>query len=266
VRRIASLWILALAPLALAPALRGDWLVTRDGARIETRGPWKVEGRRVLFTQPNGTLSVIRAEEIDLERSALETQRALAAAASATAAAPAARPEPVMRLTERDLPPVPDAGAEEPEGAASAPDASAVSAGLEVISWDRAESPNGDGVELIGTVRNSGTANVTSPTLVVTLYDAEGKLVATAEGRVNAPAIPVGKTANFRAVFPGIVDFAAARFDAQGRAFATFPPGEGEEAGAGEGATAAVETAEPDEGEAAPVAEESVAEEPPPVD
>ena len=32
--------------------------MTRDGARIETKGAWKVDGRRVLFTLPNGTLSI----------------------------------------------------------------------------------------------------------------------------------------------------------------------------------------------------------------
>ena len=52
-----------LAVLSTAGPLQADWLVTRDGARIETKGAWKVDGRRVLFTVPNGTLSMIRTDE-----------------------------------------------------------------------------------------------------------------------------------------------------------------------------------------------------------
>ena len=50
----------ALAVGFTAGAAHADWLVTRDGARIETKGAWKVDGRRVVFTMPNGTLSALR--------------------------------------------------------------------------------------------------------------------------------------------------------------------------------------------------------------
>ena len=64
-----------LLPLALglglgAPAADADRLVTRDGAVIETRGPWRVEGRLVIFRLPDGTLSSIRLVDADLEGSA----------------------------------------------------------------------------------------------------------------------------------------------------------------------------------------------------
>ena len=85
--RLRSPWLLVAAALAAAPAA-ADWLVMKDGGRIETKGPWSVEGRRVLFTQPNGTLSVLRAEEVDLDQSAAVT------AAEVEAARKAAEPEP----------------------------------------------------------------------------------------------------------------------------------------------------------------------------
>lgn len=220
--------------LGTAPAA-ADWLVTREGGRIETKGPWKVAGRQVLFTQPNGTLSSIRTDLVDLDLSAAESQRAREAAARVPE--PAKRPEPILRLTEKDLPPVPAA----PEGAAEPAPAKSdqpVNSGLEVTQWERAETQSGEGTEIFGSVKNAGNANVTSPTLIVTLYDADGRLIATAEGRVNAAAIPPGQTASFRAVFPGVDDFAAARFDAQGTPFAT-RAGAGGEAASEEGVDAA---------------------------
>ncbi len=222
-----SLAVLVLITFA-APPLSADWLVTRDGARIETKGGWSVEGRRILFTQPNGTLASIRTDEVDLDRSAVETARIEEAAAEA-AVLPVPR-EPVLRLTEKDHPPV--RLSPEDESAPEAEEGSdSVKTGLEVISWDRTDAPSGDGIEILGTIRNSGGSNVTSPSLVVALYDSEGALIATAEGAVNAPAIPTGKTANFRAVFTGVTDFAAAKFDAQGTPFAVRTDREATEAG-----------------------------------
>lgn len=234
-RKLSRPQVLLLAALLGAAPAAADWLVTREGGRIETKGPWKVEGRQVLFTQPNGTLSSIRADLVDLDLSAAESQREREAAARVPE--PAKRPEPILRLTEKDLPPVPEAQ----EGAAEPPRAKSdqpVSSGLEVTQWERAETQSGEGTEIFGSVKNVGNANVTSPTLIVTLYDADGRLIATAEGRVNAAAVPPGQTASFRAVFPGVDDFAAARFDAQGTPFAT-RKGEGGQAGSesGEAAT-----------------------------
>lgn len=243
--------LLLAALLAAAPA-GADWLITRDGARIETKGPFQVEGRRILFTQPNGTLASIRADQVDLDRSAVETQRAREAAVAAPAPAP--KPAPVLRLTDKDLPPVQPVEEEAKPAAGKA--GNAVSTGLDVAHWERAATSSGDGLEIFGTVKNGGTANVTSPTLMVTLYDSDGRLIATAEGRVNAPAVPPGQTANFRAVFPGVDDFSAARFDAQGTPFASRPAGE--EGEAVEGAEAAPAAA----GEEAPAVDEPLSPEP----
>lgn len=58
-------WILALA--IMSPAVHADWLVTQDDSRLETQGEWRVEGRRVIFTLANGTLSAMRLSEVDLK-------------------------------------------------------------------------------------------------------------------------------------------------------------------------------------------------------
>ena len=211
------LLLLAAAALVAAPAA-ADWLVTRDGGKIETKGPWKVDGRRVIFTAPNGTLSALRADDVDLERSAAETEQAKVAAV-----APPPEPEkrePVLRLTEKDLPPVQLAPEANGEGNAAA---NAETSPLEVVSWERTENPGGEGIEIFGTIRNSGVKAVTSPTMILTIYDEDGGLLATAEGTINAGAIPVGRTANFRAAFPGVVDFTDVRFDVRGNIYATAP-------------------------------------------
>jgi len=258
--------LLILAALVAAAPAAADWLVTRDGGRIETKGAWKVAGRQVLFNQPNGTLSSIRLDQVDLDQSATETRRALEAE-NAPPAAPPKKPEPILRLTDKDLPPVRESEEESAEAGGDKAEKK-LSSGLEVGSWERATSPGGDGIEIFGSVKNSGTSNVTSPTLMVTLYDSEGRLIATSEGRINAAAVPPGQTANFRAVFPGVDDFAAARFDAQGTPFATRTSDAAEDGEAGEVAPAPEDSGAPP-AEEAPVAEpdeadSSDAAEPPP--
>lgn len=207
-------WLVA---AALAAPAGADWLVTRDGDKIETKGPWKVDGRRVLFTQPNGTLSSVRTDDVDLDRSSIETARARELAT--TPPAPEPKREPVLRLTEKDLPPVRDL--DEPESATAAKPGDATASGLEVISWEKTDMQVGDGIEIFGTLRNSGTATITSPTMLVMLYDEDGGLLATNEGTINAGVLQVGRSANFRVAFPGIPDFAAVKFDVQGRGFRT---------------------------------------------
>src|SRR5690606_37601777 len=155
-----------LALPAVTPEARADWLVTREGARLETKGPWTVRGKLVVFTLPDGTLSSVRLDQVDLEASRRaeeelrqERQRA---------AAPAEKPKrkSVVSLTDRDFkkagPLVDPAAAAGEEGqtasASSAPAAGgAAASGLEVVDWERAEATDGlAGVRLLGKVRNGG--------------------------------------------------------------------------------------------------------------
>ena len=98
--------VAALALALLVPTLAtADWLVTEDGARVETEGPWRVEGRRVIFELPNGTLSALRLDEVDLDASAEATARAKAPPPTpADVAASRPLPEPVLVLTDKDIP------------------------------------------------------------------------------------------------------------------------------------------------------------------
>jgi len=217
----------AAAFLATVSPLAADWLVMRDGSRVETKGPWRVDGKRVLFDLPNGTLSMIRADQVDLDRSATATAEARNASVEAKTV-PAPKKEPVLVLTEKDIPPstpAPIEGEAKKEGAAD-PTGST----LEVISWEKTDTPDGSGVEIFGTIRNNSANMVVSPSVLITVYDADGGLLATSNGQVNSPQIPAGKTANFRVSFAGLIDFASAKFDAQGRGFKQRKEGEEGEA------------------------------------
>ena len=128
----------------------------------------------------------------------------------------------VLVLTEKEIPPSPGAG-EEGEAAAATGAEAAPGADLSVASWEKIQNATNDGVELFGTIRNSGRNNVTSPSVMVMIYGQDGGLLATNEGTINAGMIAPGQSANFRVAFPGVPDFASVKFDVQGRGFRTRP-------------------------------------------
>ena len=209
----------ALLMVVVARAAAGDWLVTRDGARVETKGPWVVKGRLITFTAlPSGNLSSLRASEVDLQASAEATRAALAPPAPAPAAPAEERKKPVLVWTDADVahvgeeqlapPPVDPTGAEAAAGAAAKPSPSLVVAG-----WDRTYSEAEQGVIVSGTVRNIGKAMEGGIQLTVRVFDDQGALVGVGAGPLSSSTLMPGKSAEFRAVFPGIFVVAAATFD-----------------------------------------------------
>jgi hypothetical protein len=50
-------------------AEEGFWLTRIDGVRIELSEPWKIDGRRVIYTSSRGVLASMRLEDVDLEAS-----------------------------------------------------------------------------------------------------------------------------------------------------------------------------------------------------
>lgn len=97
----------ALMMVAGAGIARGDVLVTHEGERITTQGPWTVKGRQIVFTGVTGTLSAVRLSEIDLEASEIATREANApppAPEEAPAAPVRERRAPVLTITDADIP------------------------------------------------------------------------------------------------------------------------------------------------------------------
>ncbi|HSM13696.1 MAG TPA: glutaredoxin family protein, partial [Thermoanaerobaculia bacterium] len=83
-----------------AGAAGAEWLVLRDGGRLEIVGAPRVEGRRVLFTLPGGQLGALRAELVDLAATDVANRPPVPASAPAPAAPGRAA---VLRLTDADV-------------------------------------------------------------------------------------------------------------------------------------------------------------------
>lgn len=195
--------VFALISLMAVPCA-AEWLVTRDGARIEIKGPWKVEGRRVIFTLPNGTLSAMRASEIDFEASEEASRPAPPPPPPAAPTTPPPRPEPVLVLTNKDIPQAdlgdPDAPPR-PEVLPSIADREPV----QVINWQRIDAE--EGVELRGTVRNTGSSVAANISVRAEVKDEDGEVVGTGNAFLGNSSLVSGRSTTFRIVLPEVDDF-----------------------------------------------------------
>lgn len=97
-RSLTCMTVLALAWLAIAGPAGGDWLVTRSGQRIETKGSWTVKDGRVLFRTTAGTLTTLPLAAVDAEAS-----RTASSSPPPPSASPAQRPHGTVRLTDNDV-------------------------------------------------------------------------------------------------------------------------------------------------------------------
>ena len=203
-----TLWLLALL-IAAAPS-RADWLVTRDGGRVETKGPWKQKGKLVVFTKTDGALSSLRLTEVDLEAS-----RKLTESSKVQAEKPPA-PEPPKKklavLTDADFKKATPRGST----VAAAPETGQeVPAGLvSISSWKRADQ--GDGLAIEGTLHNNTDDMVVNAAVEVQLYNEAGDRVGTAPALLNTTSITPKGTVEFRASFPGVFSFSDVKFEAKG--------------------------------------------------
>lgn len=227
---------LALAALlaALAPAApaAADWLVTREGGRVETRGAWKVKGKLVVFTTADGKLSSLRLADVDLDASRRVTEEAVAAQAQADAeeVKPAERRKSVRTITDKDVrqyaAPQPEA-AEEGEGEEEKKEPGPTSGpGLLVESWQQSAHADDGSVIINGTLQNASNATAADLKLNVMIFDEGGALIATSQAAVAVKAVPPGERAAFRAEFPGFFSFATIKFEAESRRLATRSPDE----------------------------------------
>lgn len=211
--------VAVLAAALLAAPAAADWLVTREGGRVETRGPWKTKGKLLVFTRADGQLSSLRLADVDLAASERATAEAVAKAKEAAEVKqnpppPAEKKESRWVMTDKDFktytPPVKDeTPAAEETDAAGRP-----RVGVLLDTWERRDSQ--DGVEIIGTLRNSSEELAADVGVTVRLFDESGALIATGEGRIAAPSIAPGANADFKASFPGLFSFAEAKFEPRG--------------------------------------------------
>src|SRR5688572_4712455 len=84
-RRLGTLGLVFAAFLGASLPGAADWLVTREGGRVETKGTWTVKGKLVVFHTADGKLSSMRLADVDLDASRRATEEAVAAQAQAAA-------------------------------------------------------------------------------------------------------------------------------------------------------------------------------------
>lgn len=228
---IAAGLVTAAALAILAPAA-GDWLVTRDGSRIETDGPWRVESRLVVFKQKDGSLGSLRTSEVDLEASRRLTDE-MATRAAAPPEDPPPRPKAKVRLTQEDLPPAPplprdddgegDAGGSETPGAAEEQEVTP----LDISSFREVEAGS-NAIGFVGTVLNRSESTAIGVGVTAILFDREGEEIARAPATLTATALPGGQSASFRVEFPEVFDYGRAEFQVAGQLLRTHPEDEEE--------------------------------------
>jgi hypothetical protein len=221
----APLALLALAALtALAPLTAkrasADWLVTRAGTRVETRGAWQVKGKLVVFHTPAGTLSSLRLAEVDLDASGRATAQAeqTRQAAETAAAKEPEKKRPVLVLTDDKVRHVEAGGSAPAPASPGAPAAVTAMTGprLTVESWDRSPDSANGGVVLIGTLQNSSKVSATDITLSVQLLDDTGQPTATGQAVLTSTALEPGQQSGFRVSFPEVTAYSDVKFDPKG--------------------------------------------------
>jgi hypothetical protein len=221
---------------AAAGAAHGDWLVLTSGEAVETKGPWTLEGQKIVFTSTRGVLSSIRTSSVNVESSRELTAKKLEESTRVVVVAPTPKREAVLVLTDADFEKakpvaVPDTtGATGREAAGETPAAAqpiVVPAAdsletriarqmpgaplLQITSWSA--RPTGENrLSIFGTVQNVGSLVAAAITINVKLIDSEGVQIGSADATLSSSALMPGVQAELEAQFEDNPNFAALEF------------------------------------------------------
>lgn len=212
---------IVLGIVCLAGFAAADWIVTTDGERIETRGPWTVDGRLIKLTLTNGELASMRVSSVDLEAS-----RRLSEASTASAKEVETPPEQKtaesprrakISLTDKDFttirrPRYTERSEDTEAEGETGDEASETASALAVIVSEDAQDPEG-GTVLSGILANRSSNAVANVTLTVRLFDVEDQLLAETVAELSSPSLSPNGRASFRARFPGVLAFARVEYE-----------------------------------------------------
>jgi hypothetical protein len=232
----------AIGVLLGAAPLYADWIVTRQGERFEIKGAWQLKGKLAVFTLPTGTLSSMRADQIDVDASKQATARAKQPAAPQAPAAEQAKPRrrAVIVLTDKDFKktPLPESAATAtPDAAGDAkkggkdspppPGGRALPSSVEVAGWERvpATESKANGVELTGTVRNVSQDRLTEVTVVADLFNENGGLIGRFPAVVDNQLLPPTESSKFHLVAAGVFAFTSIHWETTSKGWKAVQPG-----------------------------------------
>lgn len=214
------------AALAAAVPAAADWLVMRDGSRVESKGAWEVRGALVVLTLKNGALSSVRTKDVDLDASKAATEAAARPPEPVAPAKPAEPKKAVLTVTDADIghvdavpappPAAPAAGAA--AGAAAPAKPAEPAERLVVAEWHQDLDASTGGATLVGQLNNVSVDLVQDVKLMVSLLDDNGALLADGNALVGATTLLPGQGTNFRVSFPGVLHFTSTKFKAEGYA------------------------------------------------
>jgi hypothetical protein len=113
-----------------------------------------------------------------------------------------ARPEPPPLAAEEGA--APAAGA--PQTVADGP--------VQVTTWKQTRNDELNQVEFTGQVRNIGKDLATGVSLSIRLFNVRGELIAEKQAALDTRTLQAGQNTAFTANFPGVIDFATSKLEA----------------------------------------------------
>jgi hypothetical protein len=185
---------------ALVEPAVADWLMTRDGAKVESNGPWEVRGAVVVFTLPNGSLSSLRLRDVDLDASDAATAKAKEEVSRTQIEDQPDRRKAILVLTDDEVAHVwPEDPTRPPleEGSNEIP-----SQRIEVLNWREKENTGSD-VVISGRIGNRSDDVVGSIRLGVRLLDLRRQPIASGQAALEKLVLRPGETTSFQVVLPG---------------------------------------------------------------
>lgn len=208
----------------LASGADAEWLITNDGSKVEIKGPWKIEGKLVTFSLPNGTLGSLPASAVDLEAS--EALLAEEAAAEQKPVEEPARPKAVMVITDADVGHPNLARSPETEEGEAPAAANAQEPALRVTGWREDVDLSRPAVQISGTLQNPTENPATSVAVDVLLLDEQGGLLERSAARLERSFLNPGASVRFDALFEETLSYDRVDFDIRSRGFMSNPPAE----------------------------------------
>ncbi len=210
--RIVILTLVVASFALLGAPVAADWLVLTDGGKIETAGPWRIEGKRVLFHLPNGTLTAVRLTEVDLDKSDQATlEAAQPVEPDSTTRAKASSPQSAALVLDQTNTPAARTQAVETSEEFAPPPADR-NGQVSVVTWQEVSTP-GRSVRIAGQITNGTQSLAANIQVVVSIFDENGGLVGRQPAELAKRSLRMGGSATFEVEFPAVYLFQDANFE-----------------------------------------------------